>query len=119
MTVARGMVRSGSRVIAAGMVAASRPMSANIVSVVVAMIPAPSPRTLVSAIAKCERSNAKMPAMPTTTSGMTLRIVVTTWTRAAVFTPQMLMSVSSHTIAVANSAAPTGLPTIDGMNGLR
>jgi hypothetical protein len=118
-SVALGMVRSGSRILPAGIVAHSRPRNAQSVSVAVAVMLAATLPAVVSVTVKWDGSNSASPPMPTTASGRTFRTVVTSCTRPAAPTPQTLTPVSSQTVAIAAPAASAGVRTMVGMKGSR
>src|SRR5438477_146595 len=70
--VARGTVRSGSRMLPAAIVAHSSPVNAQRVKVAVDVTAFARLPTFVSAIAKCAGWRAKRPATPITTQGIKL-----------------------------------------------
>ena len=109
VTVARGIVRSGSRTWSAGIVADSRPVSAQSVSVAVAVTAARDDDPLALKGTKLLVSRKNKPTMPMAMSGTSLRTVVASWTRPASRTPSALTPVRIQMAASATLAAAAGV----------
>ena len=116
--VARGMVRSGSATLPSGMVADSRPSSANSVSVADA-VTAPAENGTAAFVARLSSRTEKIPTAAIASSGRTFSTVVTPWTQPAARTPTQLTAVRIHRIVTTTAALTCGSAPIRGAKGTR
>lgn len=119
ISVARGIVRSASRIAPAGMVAASRPRKAHSVSATVACTAAAKPRVSPLSAAeagtvRCAGSISQIATPPNSSSGSSFSTVVTTCMRPASRTPARLIAAHSHRAASASAAPRSGVATSAG-----
>ena len=104
ITVARGIVRSGSLTSSAGTVADSRPMKAQRVRSAAALMPQSKPLESVNG-SKLRAVHEEQADHADHEQRDELEIVVTTWTMPAARTPTMLTSVRIQMSAMATSTA--------------